>query len=109
MRVQIDGLRQQIDNIDNELLKLLNERMEVVEACRYVDAVVPQETMDKFAMWERIKFDIMFVGDDWFNTPKWKDFDKQFKEVGVKIIYFPYTKGISSTLINETLKKLRNE
>ncbi|MEQ6125081.1 adenylyltransferase/cytidyltransferase family protein [Pseudotenacibaculum sp. MALMAid0570] len=85
------------------------ERMEIVRSIKFVDAVVPQENMDKFKMWERIKFDIMFVGDDWFQSDKWKELDEKFKEVGVKIVYFPYTKGISSTLINETLKKLREE
>lgn len=49
----------------------------------------------------------MFVGDDWFKTPKWKELEEKLIEVGVKIVYFPYTKGTSSTLINETLKKLR--
>ncbi len=83
------------------------ERMEIVRSIKHVDAVVPQNDMDKFKMWERLKFDIMFVGDDWFNSPKWKELDKQFKKVGVKIIYFPYTQNTSSTLINDTLKKLR--
>ena len=85
------------------------ERMEIVRNIKFVDAVVPQEDMDKFKMWERIKFDIMFVGDDWFKTPKWEALDEKFKEVGVKIIYFPYTKGVSSTLINETLESIRNK
>ncbi len=84
------------------------ERMEIVRNIKYVDAVVPQYDMDKFKMWKRLKFDVMFVGDDWFETEKWKKFDEQFKSVGVKIIYFPYTKGVSSTLINEMLKKQRN-
>ena len=84
------------------------ERMEIVRNIKFVDAVVPQEDMDKFKMWERLKFDIMFVGDDWFNTPKWEALDEKFKAVGVKIIYFPYTKGVSSTLINETLESIRN-
>nr|WP_262901478.1 adenylyltransferase/cytidyltransferase family protein [Candidatus Sulfidibacterium hydrothermale] len=84
------------------------ERMEIVRNIKYVDAVVPQYDMDKFKMWERLKFDVMFVGDDWFETDKWKKFDEQFKAVGVKIIYFPYTKGVSSTLINEILEKQRN-
>ena len=86
-----------------------NERMEIVRNIKFVDAVVPQNDMDKFKMWERLKFDVMFVGDDWFETDKWKDLDEKFKSVGVKIIYFPYTKGVSSTLINETLNKLRND
>jgi len=83
------------------------ERMEIVRNIRHVDAVVPQNDMDKFKMWQRIKFDVMFVGDDWFESEKWRALDEQFKEVGVKIIYFPYTEGTSSTLINQTLTKLR--
>jgi glycerol-3-phosphate cytidylyltransferase len=49
----------------------------------------------------------MFVGDDWFNTPKWEEIEAKFKEAGVRIVYFPYTKGTSSTLINQTLENLR--
>lgn len=84
------------------------ERLEIVRNIKFVDAVVPQDTMDKFEMWEKLKFDIMFVGDDWYGTEKWKAYDEQFKSVGVKIIYFPYYKGTSSTLINQTLLSLRN-
>ncbi|MFB5759854.1 adenylyltransferase/cytidyltransferase family protein [Paenibacillus medicaginis] len=84
-----------------------SERMEIVRGIRYVDAVIPQETMNKFDQWEKLKFDVMFVGDDWFQSDKWKLYESQFNEVGVKIIYFPYTKGISSTLLNETLQNLR--
>lgn len=83
------------------------ERMEIVRNIKYVDAVVPQESMDKFEMWKKLKFDVMFVGDDWYGTEKWQKYEEQFKEAGVKIIYFPYYKGTSSTLINETLLKLR--
>lgn len=85
------------------------ERMEIVRNIQYVDAVVPQNDMDKFKMWQRLKFDVMFVGDDWFETEKWQDLDDRFKAVGVKIVYFPYTKGTSSTLINKTLEGLRKE
>jgi glycerol-3-phosphate cytidylyltransferase len=85
-----------------------SERFEIVRACRYVDAVVPQETLDKFAAWEKLRFDLMFVGDDWFKNGQWKSLDRKFVEVGVKIVYFPYTKGTSSTLLNEVLVRLRN-
>ena len=86
-----------------------SERIEIVRAIEYVDAVVPQENMNKLTMWKKLKFDTMFVGDDWFESDKWADFDAQFKEVGVVIVYFPYTKGISSTLLNKTLLKLRED
>ena len=85
------------------------ERMEIIRNIKYVDAVVPQEDMDKFKMWERLKFDVMFVGDDWFETDIWREIEAQFNEVGVKIVYFPYTKGVSSSLLNEVLVKLRND
>ena len=83
------------------------ERCEVVRAIKYADVVIAQETMDKFAVWEKIKFDIMFVGDDWFRTDKWQSLEEKFRQVGVRIVYFPYTRGTSSTLINEILIKMR--
>ena len=84
-----------------------SERMEIVRSIEYVDAVVAQEDMDKFELWEKLKYDVMFVGDDWYKDEKWKILDQKFNEVGVKIVYFPYTKGISSSLINEILQKNR--
>ena len=84
------------------------ERLEIVRSIKYVDAVIPQETMDKFEAWEKLKFDVMFVGDDWFQSEKWEQLDHMFKEVDVRIVYFPYTKGTSSTLLNEVLLKVRN-
>ncbi len=84
-----------------------SERMELVRSIRFVDAVVPQEDMDKFEMWKRLKFDVMFVGDDWYQTEKWQELEKQFAAVNVRIVYFPYTKGTSSTLLNQVLIKLR--
>ncbi|GAB58447.1 adenylyltransferase/cytidyltransferase family protein [Rheinheimera nanhaiensis] len=86
-----------------------DERMEIVRAIEYVDAVVPQEHMDKFEAWKKLKFDLMFVGDDWYQSDKWQELEQQFNEVGVRIVYFPYTKGTSSSLINDVLLKLRND
>lgn len=83
------------------------ERIEIVRSCRYVDLAVPQETMDKMDALQRYKFNIMFVGDDWYKSDKWREFDHQFSEQGVRIMYFPYTKTTSSTLINSTLERLR--
>ena len=83
--------------------------MEIVRACRYVDAVVPQESLDKFAVWQKLRFDVLFVGDDWYQDERWNVLEGKFAEVGVKVVYFPYTKGTSSTLLNEALEKLRRE
>jgi glycerol-3-phosphate cytidylyltransferase len=83
------------------------ERIEIVRSIRYVDMAVPQENMDKIQALEKYNFDVMFVGSDWKNTEKWNEIEQQMNERGVDIIYFPYTKGTSSTLINQVLNKLR--
>ena len=75
------------------------ERIEIVRSIKYVDAAIPQ----------KLHFDVLFVGDDWYNSERWQELEKNFKQVGVRIVYFPYTKGTSSTLINQTLLKLRGE
>ena len=83
------------------------ERIEMVRACRYVDAVVPQDDMDKLSMCKKLGASYLFVGDDWYGTEKWEKYEKEFNENNIKIIYFPYTKGISSTKIREILLEQR--
>lgn len=85
------------------------ERIEIVRNIKYVDSAIPQYEIDKFKVWEKIKFDVLFVGDDWYESDSWKIMENKFKDVNVRVIYFPYTKGTSSTLINEILIKTRND
>ncbi|MDB4416146.1 adenylyltransferase/cytidyltransferase family protein [Akkermansiaceae bacterium] len=75
------------------------ERAEIVRSIKFVDSVIPQNNHDKFEAWEKLKFDLMFVGDDWYNTEKWLEIESEFRKVDVKIIYFPRTPIISSTKI----------
>lgn len=82
------------------------ERIKILESIKYVDQVVPQENMDKMGAWEKLNFDVMFVGSDWKGTEEWNKFEKEFKKVGVDIVYFPYTKGTSSTKLRAVLKKI---
>ena len=85
------------------------ERKDIVAAIKYVDEVVTQENMNKMEAWEKYHFNVMFVGDDWTGTDKWNKIEADLNAVGTQVVYFPYTKGTSSTLINETLHKLRGE
>ena len=84
------------------------ERMEVVASCRYVDSVVPQESLDKIEAWRIHQFDILFVGTDWKGSKRWKEYEEFLSKNGSRVIYLPYTKGTSSTLINSTLDNLRS-
>ena len=74
-----------------------DERLEIVQNIKCVDLAVPQNHLDKYTMWEKLKFDIMFIGDDWFDTERFKKFEAKLSTVGVKIIYLPYTEQISTT------------
>ena len=83
------------------------DRLEIVRSIKYVDAVVPQADMDKLAMCKRLGASYLFVGDDWYGTDKWNKYEEAFAKEEIKIIYFPYTEGISSTKISEALKQVR--
>lgn len=85
------------------------ERIEIVRNCKYVDAAVPQADMDKLTMCKKLGASIMFVGDDWYGTDKWDAYEKSFAEEGIRIVYLPYTKGVSSTKLTEFIKKEINE
>lgn len=86
-----------------------DDRAEIVRSCKYVDAVVPQSDMDKLTMCKKLDAKYLFVGDDWYNTEKWREYEAQFKESGIEIIYFPYTQGVSSTQIRKALTAVRDE
>lgn len=84
------------------------DRAEIVRNIRFVDAVVPQSDMDKLSMCKKLGASLLFVGDDWYGTAKWEAYEKEFQAEGINIVYFPYTKGVSSTLINKALGQVRD-
>ena len=85
-----------------------NERCEIVSAIKYVDKVVPQINMDKKHAAIINNIDVMFVGDDWKNTDKWNQIEKELNEIGVDVVYLKHTDGISSTQIKKNISE-KNE
>ena len=83
------------------------DRIEIVRSCKYVDAAIPQYDMDKLEICKKLGASFLFVGDDWYGTEKWKKYESDFEKAGIRIVYFPYTRGISSTKIANTLKMVR--
>ena len=63
--------------------------------------------MDKLTACKKLGATILFVGDDWYGTEKWKKYEEDFAKEGIRIVYFPYTKGISSTKITQALQDVR--
>ena len=63
-----------------------DNRKAIVEACKYVDKVVPQVNRDKMK------------GNSLF-----QEVEAELNKNGAKVVYFPYTKGISSTILRDKL------
>ena len=80
------------------------ERIQIVEAIRYVDEVVPQTSMDKFAAWERLHFDAIFHGDDWKGSAMYNEIEQKLNAVGVDMVFLKHTQGTSSTEISKKLQ-----
>lgn len=83
------------------------DRIEIVRACKYVDAAVPQYDMDKVTACKKLGAEILFVGDDWYNTDKWREYERELNDEKIRVVYFPYTRGTSTTKITETLRNAR--
>jgi glycerol-3-phosphate cytidylyltransferase len=79
------------------------ERLRIVSALRVVDEAIHVNTLDKEAVWKKIFFNLLFIGDDWKGKPRWKKTERIMLTHGVKTIYLPYTHSTTSTLLREKL------
>ena len=86
-----------------------DERKAILEAIRYVDEVIKVECPgkdQKASDWEkRLEADVVFSGDDHSESPEWKELIDYKKIHGGEVVFFPYTKTTSSTLIRQVLEK----
>ena len=77
----------------------LAERLQIVANMRCVDRAVVDDCVDKFEMWPRLHFDVLFKGDDWQGTAKGDRLEADLGGVGARVSYFPYTAHTSSTAL----------
>ncbi len=80
----------------------LEERKQIVAACKYVDKVVDSCREDSDA-WDLWHYDRLFVGSDYKGTERFNRYEEYFKDKGVEIVYFPYTQSTSSTQIRKAV------
>ena len=104
--VVVDEVVEQIKN--QRPVVPLFERLEIVQSIRFVDEAVPDDTIDKFQMWERLKFDVFFKGDDWRGTDKGDCLQASFDAVGCRLQYLPYTPDTSSTMLRRLITAQRD-
>lgn len=85
----------------------LEERIEIVKAIKFVDEVCIQDDLNKLKAWDKFHYNILFVGDDWKGTKTWINYEQELSKRNSKVIYLPYTKGTSSTLLTTVLNNLK--
>lgn len=81
-----------------------DQRCRILAALKCVDEVVLvsiDETEDKMLLLKNHPFDVLFSGDDWKGSERYRRTEEQFAKLGVAIEYLPYTKGISTTQLKE--------
>lgn len=79
------------------------QRKKILEACRYVDLVIPENNWEqKISDINEFKVDTFVMGDDWQGK---FDFLKDYCEV----IYLPRTPDVSSTQTKQYIKQKKNE
>ena len=86
-----------------------NDRTRIVNALKCVDKAVVvsnEEVFDKLLAWEKLKFDVLFSGDDWKGTERFLATEKAFKERGIELemVFFSYTQGVSTSQLKKDLK-----
>lgn len=87
----------------------LDERMEIVRNIKWVDRVVVSMSEDSDVYTTGlVMYDYLFVGSDYKGTERFNRYEEYFADKGVKIIYFPYTKGTSSTQIRNLIISKNN-
>lgn len=74
-----------------------NERMQIIEALKTPDIVIPQHTLDHTEIVKKLNIDAFVVGDDWFGKYDY------LKELGVEVFYFPYGMGISTSNLKKSI------
>ena len=78
------------------------ERKQLLEAIRYVDLVIPEESWEqKTSDVREYHIDTFVIGDDWAGK-----FDFLNEECDCEVVYLPRTPEISTTTIKEDLGRL---
>jgi len=73
------------------------ERIQIIEALKYPDIVIPQNSLDHTDVVKKLHINIFVLGDDWIGKYDY------LEKLGVRVFYFPYGKGISSSNVKEKI------
>ena len=84
------------------------QRIRIVSSIKCVTKVVKQVKLTEIAQLERENIDIVTIGDDW--KDKYLEGLEWIKQQpGKRVVYFPYTPGVSTTGIKKRIIESTNE
>jgi len=83
----------------------LEQRIEMLQALRCVDIVLPYHKLDYLSICKEINADIFVIGEDWGRKPHNKDVEDYFNEQGKKVVQIKYNPRNSSTKIKQVAIK----
>jgi rfaE bifunctional protein nucleotidyltransferase chain/domain len=81
------------------------DRIKTLKACRYVDRIIKSDLIFDINKLKRHKIEVLVLGSDW--KGKYLAGVNEAREIGIRIIYFAYTKDTSTTKIKERIKNER--
>jgi glycerol-3-phosphate cytidylyltransferase len=73
------------------------ERRSIIEALKAPDVVIPQHSLDHTAIVKKLHIEAFVVGDDWEGKYDY------LEDLGVRVFYFPYGAGVSSSGLKQTI------
>ena len=81
----------------------LEQRIEMLQALRCVDIVIPYHQLDYLTICKKVNADIFVIGEDWGRKPHNQDVEEYFHSQGKKVAQIKYHPRTSSTLIKKNI------
>lgn len=75
------------------------DRIEIISALKCVDCVLKSFNRDKIEAYNNVKFDVLFMSEDWKGSNYYSNIESDMKKVGADVIWLPYKNEVSSLLI----------
>ncbi len=79
----------------------LEQRIQMLQALRCVNIVLPYDKLDYISVCKEVKADIFVIGEDWGKKPHNRGVENYLKAQGKKIVQVQYYPKNSSTKIKE--------
>ena len=84
------------------------QRFRIISSLKCVTKAVKQVKLTEVAQLQREDIDIVTIGDDWENKYL-EGLEWMKKQPGKKVVYFPYTPGVSTTSIKKRIIESTSE